>query len=153
MTVGYNYHLYPRAGRLGITSDGTVSDASLRCQARRMALLGGTPSSGVTPLCGVRRAPDGTSRGFTVQWSDAALRSSGRKTKNGRFMCYIIMKRPIDIIKLIKLLPLDFMSQTAEDLKADYKVKKLQALRLFSILLIAFIRQSEISQRKVCELL
>ena len=66
-------------------------------------------------------------------------------------MCYIIMKRPIDIIKLIKLLPLDFMSQTAEDLKADYKVKKLQALRLFSILLIAFIRQSEISQRKVCE--
>lgn len=61
------------------------------------------------------------------------------------------MKHPIDIVKLLELLPLDFMSQTAGELKVDHKVKKLQALRLFSLLLIAFIRQSEISQRKVCE--
>ena len=66
-------------------------------------------------------------------------------------MCYNTMKHPIDIIKLLELLPLDFMSQTSEELKVDYKVKKLQALRLFSLLLITFIRQSEISQRKVCE--
>lgn len=66
-------------------------------------------------------------------------------------MCYINMTHPIDIIKLIELLPLDFMSQTAQSLRVDYKVKKLQAIRLFSLLLIAFIRQSEISQRKVCE--
>ena len=100
----------------------------------------------------MRPRPDGLTHRLPLRREPhTAERSSGRKTKNGRFMCYIIMKRPIDIIKLIKLLPLDFMSQTAEDLKADYKVKKLQALRLFSILLIAFIRQSEISQRKVCE--
>lgn len=66
-------------------------------------------------------------------------------------MCYNSMKQQIDIVQLIKLLPLEFMSQTAEDLKVDYKVKKLQAIRVFSYLLIAFIRQSEISQRKVCE--
>lgn len=61
------------------------------------------------------------------------------------------MKQSINIIQLLRLLPLDFMSETARELNVDYKAKKLQALRVFSLLLIGFIRQSEISQRKVCE--
>lgn len=61
------------------------------------------------------------------------------------------MKQSIDIIQLLKLLPLDFMAETAHELNVDYKAKKLQAIRVFTLLLIGFIRQSEISQRKVCE--
>lgn len=61
------------------------------------------------------------------------------------------MKRHIDIIKLMRLLPLDFMVQTAEELRVDYKAKKLSAIRVFALLLIGFLRHSEISQRKLCE--
>ena len=66
------------------------------------------------------------------------------------FGCFIFMEK-IDIIKLMRQLPLDFMAQTAEELKVDYKAKKLTAIRLFALLLIGFLRHSRLSQRMVCE--
>lgn len=61
------------------------------------------------------------------------------------------MNKPIDIEKLMRQLPLDFMVQTADALKVDYKAKKISALRLFALLLIGFLRHSEMSQRKISE--
>ena len=67
------------------------------------------------------------------------------------FKCCIGMNKPIDIEKLMRQLPLDFMVQTADALKVDYKAKKISALRLFALLLIGFLRHSEMSQRKISE--
>lgn len=56
-----------------------------------------------------------------------------------------------DIINIIKSLPLDFMASTAAELRCDYKAKKLGSLRLFTLLLISFLRNSTLSQRFTCE--
>lgn len=56
-----------------------------------------------------------------------------------------------DIISIIKSLPLDFMSSTATELGCDYKAKKLSSIRLFTLLLIGFLRNSTMSQRFTCE--
>lgn len=56
-----------------------------------------------------------------------------------------------DIIGIIKSLPLDFMESTASELGTDYKAKKLGSIRLFTLLLLAFLRNSTMSQRFTCE--
>lgn len=56
-----------------------------------------------------------------------------------------------DIISILKTLPLDFMVETAAELHTDHKAKKLGALRLFTLLLIGFLRDSVMSQRFTCE--
>lgn len=61
-----------------------------------------------------------------------------------------IMKNK-DIIGIIKSLPLDFMESTASELRTDYKAKKLSSIRLFTLLLLAFLRNSTMSQRFTCE--
>lgn len=60
-----------------------------------------------------------------------------------------IMKNK-DIIDIIKSLPLDFMVSTAAELRTDYKAKKLGSIRLFTLLLLAFLRNSTMSQRFTC---
>lgn len=61
-----------------------------------------------------------------------------------------IMKNK-DIIGIIKSLPLEFMESTASELRTDYKAKKLGSIRLFTLLLLAFLRNSTMSQRFTCE--
>lgn len=56
-----------------------------------------------------------------------------------------------DIIGILKSLPLDFMLSTAAELGTDYKAKKLGSIRLFTLLLLAFLRNSTMSQRFTCE--
>lgn len=56
-----------------------------------------------------------------------------------------------DIISIIKSLPLGFMESTASELRTDYKAKKLSSIRLFTLLLLAFLRNSTMSQRLTCE--
>lgn len=56
-----------------------------------------------------------------------------------------------DIISIIKSLPLGFMESTASELHTDYKAKKLGSIRLFTLLLLAFLRNSTMSQRLTCE--
>lgn len=68
-----------------------------------------------------------------------------------------IMKNK-EIIGIIKSLPLEFMESTASELRTDYKAKKLGSIQLFTLLLLAFLRNSTMSQRftgeqSSCELL
>lgn len=56
-----------------------------------------------------------------------------------------------DIISIIKSLPLGFMESTASELRTDYKAKRLSSIRLFTLLLLAFLRNSTMSQRLTCE--
>lgn len=57
-----------------------------------------------------------------------------------------IPKNPTTI-DLIKLLPIDRLSAIATDCKADYKVKKLSAMRMMSIMTCAFLETTRLSQR------